>query len=1084
MPSSFLLTPPESVHATSPTCSFAVPKLDGSLTLPESYNWHYDNNPDHPVFTYVDQFGHLTTLTYADVVPASHRAGRHVMNTCNISVNADRPVVAIVAATTSTIVYATVLIGMLLAAVPVFPISPRNSPAAVAHLLREARVSSILVSDDQPSRDLTIKALELLTGKIPKIHAMPCFRQLYIGNRTFERLPAQIRDFNDLTMIVHSSGSTSFPKLIRWNHKTLLHLGLMPHFGQHDLCERVLACHALVMFHGLGVALIAWLPSTGLVMAVCDPELPLPQLTPDSIFSEITASPVKPDYVLAVPSFLQAWSEDDKKVSYFSGMKGGLIYGGGPLAKSAGDHLVEHGVPVYTAYGASEVGAVSTFLPECQGMDWEHFSINKNCAAEFAPDGTGTFEFVVVGKPTQELLFTNCTYGGLPAYMTNDVLAPHPSKPGFWRVVGRADDQIMLLTGEKTNPGPLEAILNEHPHVAASVMFGRGRMQNGVLVLLNEQHLSNVVDNSRTNEYRDSLWPNIEKMNSFAPTHSKIFKEMIIFARADKPFAFTAKRTLKRHQILADYESEINDLYRVVEENCQQDVDAPTSWSIESSTEFVRTVFQRVLGSGVGDDQNILELGCDSLNATWIRNSILRGLRLFSKRISRDIELTFVYQYPTIASLSKFILRITQFPVDNLHMIVDPVDQMQSLVSRFTTDFPVRMASEPALPTGDIVLVTGTTGSLGCAALVHLIECDSVEKIYALNRSSSGKSLHQRQQQALEERGYSPSLIHCPKVVLLEGDTSRPGLALEDAVFKQLCSSITHIIHIAWPVDFDLTLTSFEPAIVGLRNLVDLALSSPNQAPSQFVFASSIGVLSNWQSEPLVREEFVTDAAVAAGQGYTESKWVSEGILGVASERTALRPVVVRIGQLCGTPSGAWNASDWFPLLIKSGIALAALPDLRGVCNWLPVDVAAKALCDFRRAVHCTLHLVHPRPVQIESIMQTLSTELHLPVMPFSEWMVRLEKSASGGQGGITDLGLQDIPALKILPFLREVRSKLDRYHEDIQEGRRDNMGFPILDMDKALCSSPGLRDTETSIADANVLSWVQYWRRIGFLRG
>lgn len=31
----------------------------------------------------------------------------------------------------------------------------------------------------------------------------------------------------------------------------------------------------------------------------------------------------------------------------------------------------------------------------------------------------------------------------------------HPTKPGFFKVVGRADDQLMLSTGEKTNPGPL-----------------------------------------------------------------------------------------------------------------------------------------------------------------------------------------------------------------------------------------------------------------------------------------------------------------------------------------------------------------------------------------------------------------------------------------------------------------------------------------------------------------------------------------------------------------------------------------------------------------------------------------------------
>lgn len=49
----------------------------------------------------------------------------------------------------------------------------------------------------------------------------------------------------------------------------------------------------------------------------------------------------------------------------------------------------------------------------------------------------------------------NTTIDGKGGYATSDLLSPHPSKPGLWKVVGRTDDQIMHSTGEKTNPGPL-----------------------------------------------------------------------------------------------------------------------------------------------------------------------------------------------------------------------------------------------------------------------------------------------------------------------------------------------------------------------------------------------------------------------------------------------------------------------------------------------------------------------------------------------------------------------------------------------------------------------------------------------------
>lgn len=49
----------------------------------------------------------------------------------------------------------------------------------------------------------------------------------------------------------------------------------------------------------------------------------------------------------------------------------------------------------------------------------------------------------------------NTQMDGIDGYATSDLLSPHPTKPRFWKVVGRTDDQIMHSTGEKTNPGPL-----------------------------------------------------------------------------------------------------------------------------------------------------------------------------------------------------------------------------------------------------------------------------------------------------------------------------------------------------------------------------------------------------------------------------------------------------------------------------------------------------------------------------------------------------------------------------------------------------------------------------------------------------
>lgn len=70
--------------------------------------------------------------------------------------------------------------------------------------------------------------------------------------------------------------------------------------------------------------------------------------------------------------------------------------------------------------------------------------------------------------------------GEYEAYATNDLFVRHPSKPGLWKIQGRADDQLMLSTGEKvflfprmleshckhnfqTNPGPLGNLFSPSP---------------------------------------------------------------------------------------------------------------------------------------------------------------------------------------------------------------------------------------------------------------------------------------------------------------------------------------------------------------------------------------------------------------------------------------------------------------------------------------------------------------------------------------------------------------------------------------------------------------------------------------------
>lgn len=57
----------------------------------------------------------------------------------------------------------------------------------------------------------------------------------------------------------------------------------------------------------------------------------------------------------------------------------------------------------------------------------------------------------MISKPNAHLtpVVLNAKRDGVDVYATSDLMVPHPNRPGYWKVFGRSDDQIMHSTGEK-----------------------------------------------------------------------------------------------------------------------------------------------------------------------------------------------------------------------------------------------------------------------------------------------------------------------------------------------------------------------------------------------------------------------------------------------------------------------------------------------------------------------------------------------------------------------------------------------------------------------------------------------------------
>lgn len=86
---------------------------------------------------------------------------------------------------------------------------------------------------------------------------------------------------------------------------------------------------------------------------------------------------------------------------------------------------------------------------------------------------------------------------------------------------------------------------------------------------------------------------------------------MILVCTPNKPFTYTAKNTVRRQAVIADYEDEIDALYAAIQEAAQPHIASPTEWSQTSTLSFIRIVVTEVLKREINDDEDFFASGCD-----------------------------------------------------------------------------------------------------------------------------------------------------------------------------------------------------------------------------------------------------------------------------------------------------------------------------------------------------------------------------------------------------------------------------------------------------------------------------------------
>lgn len=236
------------------------------------------------------------------------------------------------------------------------------------------------------------------------------------------------------------------------------------------------------------------------------------------------------------------------------------------------------------------------------------------------------------------------------------------------------------------------------------------------------------------------------------------------------------------------------------------------------------------------------------------------------------------------------------------------------------------------------------------------------------------------------------------KIEALPSSLGETMLGLDLHTYQDLAEKVTHTLHLAWSVNFNMGLESFEAdCIAGARNLIQLCLDAQRPQAASFNFCSSVSATARTPGG-VIPEDLPASLEYAQGMGYAQSKLVTEHLCDRAAKQTGIRARVLRVGQIVGdSHHGVWNAIEAIPMIFQTAKTIGALPTLDENPAWLPVDTVASAFTE----ISCSgadagvMNIVNHRTFHWSRELLPLlrSTGLQFEEVGQREWIERLRRS-------------------------------------------------------------------------------------------
>ncbi|KAF2237267.1 putative NRPS-like enzyme [Viridothelium virens] len=834
----------------------------------------------------------------------------------------------------------------------VFLPSPRN-PAAINISLMDQIQSTKLVHSEE--------VLATIHGICDKKSGLKCLQLETVDELLehradrFEWAPSFEQAKDDPILVLHSSGSTGYPKPIISTHRSFTVIDndhkfpgvagrINNDFSLWDFkVENARMYDAFPPFHLAGFAAKVMVPLYFNVSNVFGPSLRPPSgaLTIEIIQTLDVIGAYLP------PVIVEQIFREPNGLSVLKRLHV-LCYAGGPLSPDVGDELAKS-ITICQFYGSAEVGQVRQLVPEQE--DWSYLEFNPHNSLEFQPGDDDAFELVVFAdETTKDFCALDHNVPGVNEWRTKDLFKPHPTKTGLWKFHGRKDDIIVLSSGEKLNPVPMEMILNGQDSVTGAILIGKGRHRPTLMV---EPKLAD----EDPGTFIEGIWSAIEKGNALFPSFGRVLHSHVIIAKPDKPFVRAGKGTVVRRLTEVAYADEIEAHYAtsgvVPSQISGTELElTATPYSKEPVMRSVRVLLQRVApGIHFSDQENFYVTGLDSLQSTEVA-SLLR-VELGKQRPKADLSwlsVDILYIHPSVESLSDALLKFLnkgKLPERRR----DRVTEMRSVLDGYTKSLPTHEAPRKIMSKSKnlTIVLTGSTGSFGKILLKRMLKSPAISDVICLNRSTDAEQKWQAYcavcNENLNEAG--------KQVRFITASFGKPKLGLSDQDFQSLAESVDVILHNAWKVDFNQSLSSFTDNLRSVRTLIDLSYEGKTRP--RIVFISSISSCGPWGPAHTVEglqvpETPITDLnASITDMGYGESKQVAENMLHAAALRSGVPITVIRAGQIAAPslPSkGGWPGQELIPGIVQTLKSLRMVPSDYHEVDWVPIDHLASIVLE------------------------------------------------------------------------------------------------------------------------------------------